>query len=224
MVHRRCVGSCVCEQRGGHHSEQPNKCIHCRVHHLLGAAQALLVSGEAGRPSPLLRYGLRHLHPSGWLFPATHPGSATFYGQDCLHHLLCQTQVVRYLHRLQKNVLYYDTDSVIYRWKEGQTEIETGDFLGQMTYELDGDTIEEFGSIAEVLDFHVPVEEEKPSSLCRHRKVCGTASPKLSCPNCTSTFTQASNLKRHIIHRCKRKKRSVTEELSEKRPLRRTLD
>ena len=41
-------------------------------------------------------------------------------------------------------MLYYDTDSVIYRWKEGQTEIETGDFLGEMTDELDGDTIVEF--------------------------------------------------------------------------------
>ena len=45
---------------------------------------------------------------------------------------------------MQHQVLYYDTDSVIYQWKEGQTEIETGDFLGEMTDELDGDTIVEF--------------------------------------------------------------------------------
>ena len=51
-----------------------------------------------------------------------------------------------YHHKLQKQVLYYDTDSVIYQWKEGQTEIETGDFLGQMTDELKGDTIVEFVS------------------------------------------------------------------------------
>ena len=59
---------------------------------------------------------------------------------------------------MQKQVLYYDTDSVIYKWRDGQTEIETGDFLGEMTDELDGDTIEEFGCIPEVLGAHVPVK------------------------------------------------------------------
>ena len=51
-----------------------------------------------------------------------------------------------YLHRLKEQVLYYDTDSVIYAWRPGQPQIETGDFLGEMTDELDGDTIEEFVS------------------------------------------------------------------------------
>ena len=51
-----------------------------------------------------------------------------------------------YLERLGEQVLYYDTDSVIYRWKQGQCEIETGDFLGEMTDELDGDHIVEFVS------------------------------------------------------------------------------
>ena len=51
-----------------------------------------------------------------------------------------------HLHTLQKQVLYYDTDSVIYSWKEGENWIPTGDFLGEMTDELDGDTIEEFVS------------------------------------------------------------------------------
>ena len=51
-----------------------------------------------------------------------------------------------YLERLGDQVMYYDTDSVIYRWKEGQNKLETGDFLGDMTDELDGDTIEEFVS------------------------------------------------------------------------------
>ena len=51
-----------------------------------------------------------------------------------------------YLERLGEQVLYYDTDSVIYRWKSGQCEIETGDFLGEMTDELDGDHIIEFVS------------------------------------------------------------------------------
>ena len=54
--------------------------------------------------------------------------------------------------------VYYDTDSVIYNCRDGQTKLETGDFLGEMTDELDGDTIEEFGCIPEVLGAHVPVK------------------------------------------------------------------
>ena len=45
---------------------------------------------------------------------------------------------------LQRQVLYYDTDSVIYRWKPGQAEIPIGDYLGEFTDELEGDVIEEF--------------------------------------------------------------------------------
>ena len=51
-----------------------------------------------------------------------------------------------YLHHLQDQVLYYDTDSVIYTWRPDQHFIPTGDFLGEMTDELDGDTIDEFVS------------------------------------------------------------------------------
>jgi len=51
-----------------------------------------------------------------------------------------------YLERLQKQVLYYDTDSVIYQWAPGLEKIETGDFLGQMKDELEGDVIQEFVS------------------------------------------------------------------------------
>ena len=47
------------------------------------------------------------------------------------------------------------------------------------------------------------------SSLSRHRKVCGTASPQLSCPNCASTFTRPSDLKRHMKQSCKGIKRSA---------------
>ena len=43
-------------------------------------------------------------------------------------------------------MLYYDTDSVIYRWRGGQPSIPLGDYLGDMTDELDGDTITEFVS------------------------------------------------------------------------------
>ena len=49
------------------------------------------------------------------------------------------------LELLEKNVLYYDTDSVVYKWSEGQPFIPTGDFLGQMKNELEpGDIITDF--------------------------------------------------------------------------------
>ena len=51
-----------------------------------------------------------------------------------------------YLDQLQQQVLYYDTDSVIYHWRPGQPKIATGDFLGEMTDELEGDVIQEFVS------------------------------------------------------------------------------
>ena len=50
------------------------------------------------------------------------------------------------LDHLQQQVLYYDTDSVIYRWKPGQPSIPTGVYLGDMTDELQGDVITEFVS------------------------------------------------------------------------------
>lgn len=50
------------------------------------------------------------------------------------------------LETLQERVLYYHTDSIIYRWRPGQTEIPLGSFLGQFTDELEGDPIVEFVS------------------------------------------------------------------------------
>ena len=50
------------------------------------------------------------------------------------------------LDKIQHNVLYYDTDSIIYKWKPGQPSIPTGDFLGEWKDELDGDIITEFVS------------------------------------------------------------------------------
>ena len=47
---------------------------------------------------------------------------------------------------LQKNVLYYDTDSIIYKWRQGQPSIQIGDYLGQWKDELQGDVITEFVS------------------------------------------------------------------------------
>ena len=43
-------------------------------------------------------------------------------------------------------MLYYDTDSVVYKWSPNQPSIASGVFLGDMTDELDGDVITEFVS------------------------------------------------------------------------------
>ena len=52
-----------------------------------------------------------------------------------------------YLQQLQHKVLYFDKDSVIYSWKTGQVDIPLGNFLGDMTNELDdGDYIVDFTS------------------------------------------------------------------------------
>lgn len=49
------------------------------------------------------------------------------------------------LDSLQERVLYMDTDSVIYSWSPGQSQIPVGNYLGQYTSELDaGDAIQEF--------------------------------------------------------------------------------
>ena len=50
------------------------------------------------------------------------------------------------LETLQQRVRYYDTDSVIYKWRPGQVEIPLGVFLGDFTDETDGDPIIEFAS------------------------------------------------------------------------------
>ena len=47
---------------------------------------------------------------------------------------------------LQEEVLYYDTDSVVYKRRPYQPSITTGDFPGDMTDELDGDVITELVS------------------------------------------------------------------------------
>ena len=50
------------------------------------------------------------------------------------------------LDQLQEQVLYYDTDSVIYVHEPGKPEPPLGDYLGDLTDELDGDYITEFMS------------------------------------------------------------------------------
>lgn len=50
------------------------------------------------------------------------------------------------LELLEKQVLYYDTDSVIYKWSPGLPSIVIGDMLGEWKDELNGDHITEFVS------------------------------------------------------------------------------
>ena len=51
-----------------------------------------------------------------------------------------------YLQTLGEQVLYYDTDSVIYKWSAGLPKVPTGDYLGDLKDELNGDHITEFVS------------------------------------------------------------------------------
>ena len=51
-----------------------------------------------------------------------------------------------YLQTLGEQVLYYDTDSVIYKWSAGLPKVPTGDYLGDLKDELEGDVIREFVS------------------------------------------------------------------------------
>ena len=74
------------------------------------------------------------------------PNAKTNIFIACFTTCWARLKLYSYLHRLQKQVLYYDTDSVIYVWKEGQPQIDIGDYLGDMTDELDGDVIKEFVS------------------------------------------------------------------------------
>lgn len=64
----------------------------------------------------------------------------------CFTTALARLKLYSELEKLDNQVLYYDTDSVIYSWREGQTKIPTGLFLGEMTDEIGGDIITEFGS------------------------------------------------------------------------------
>ena len=59
-----------------------------------------------------------------------------------------QTRLKLYgaLDTLKERVLYYNTDSVIYRWKPGQVDLPLGEFLGEFTDEVSGDPIVEFVS------------------------------------------------------------------------------
>ena len=47
-------------------------------------------------------------------------------------------KLYQYLDLLQEQVLYFDTDLVVYRCKPAQPTVPLGDYLGDMTDELEG--------------------------------------------------------------------------------------
>ena len=53
-------------------------------------------------------------------------------------------ELYKYLDKLKEQVLYFDTDSIVYLWKSGLPRVETGPFLGQMKDEIEGVPIQEF--------------------------------------------------------------------------------
>ena len=59
---------------------------------------------------------------------------------------LARLKLYESLELLNQQVLYMDTDSIIYKCREGQPNIQIGDYLGQWKDELEGDVITEFVS------------------------------------------------------------------------------
>ncbi|KAK2848567.1 hypothetical protein Q5P01_008401 [Channa striata] len=51
-----------------------------------------------------------------------------------------------HMEQLERRVLYYDTDSLIYTTRQGETPLPLGNYLGDLTDELNSDSIKEFVS------------------------------------------------------------------------------
>lgn len=57
---------------------------------------------------------------------------------------LARLKLYEELQKLEEQVLYYDTDSIIHRRKQDQVKLPLGKFLGQFTDELEGGHKDEF--------------------------------------------------------------------------------
>ena len=73
-------------------------------------------------------------------------GSKTNIFIACFTTAYARLKLYESLELLNKQVLYYDTDSIIYKWRQGQPNIPIGDYLGEWKDELEGDIITEFVS------------------------------------------------------------------------------
>ena len=56
-------------------------------------------------------------------------------------------KLLSYLEAMGESVLYFDTDSLIYKLADGEEDLPVGDFLGDLTDELDGGSITSFVSV-----------------------------------------------------------------------------
>ncbi|TWW60970.1 hypothetical protein D4764_05G0010600 [Takifugu flavidus] len=71
---------------------------------------------------------------------------ATVYPPRAFTTAHARLKLYSYLEKLQDRVFYIDTDSLIYLVKEGEKPLELGNYLGDLTDELDGDSIQEFAA------------------------------------------------------------------------------
>ena len=56
---------------------------------------------------------------------------------------LARLKLYSVLEKIDRNVLYYNTDSVIYVSKTGENDIPLGDYLGELTNELETGELED---------------------------------------------------------------------------------
>lgn len=87
----------------------------------------------------LIQYNFRknNIVPSG-------PASNVFIA--CMTTSYARMIMYEYLEQLKERVLYTDTDSLVYLVRNGESELQLGDYLGCLTDELKSDTILEFVS------------------------------------------------------------------------------
>ena len=108
----------------------------------------------------------------------------------CFTTALARLKLYAELEKLGEQVLYDDTDSVIYSWKEGEPFIPTGIFLEDMTDELEGDTIMEFGSAGPKSYCY---QTASGKAECKHKgtKSSFEINQVLNCVHATSHSTRA---------------------------------
>ena len=74
---------------------------------------------------------------------------------------LARLKLYESLEKLDQQVLYYDADSVVYKWAPGLPDIPTGLYLGEMTDELEGDSITLFGSAGPISYYYATKSGDK---------------------------------------------------------------